>query len=206
MEQVRLGIIGLGQQGGYYTRLLTGELARSGLPVFGPEHMRIGAFCDIDPAKKKAFTEAYPQVPFFEDYREMIDSERVDAVITTVPHYLHHEMAIYALEHGKHVLVKKPASVIAKDGQKMIACAGAHPELTFGIMFNQRTNPLYIRVRELVQSGELGELRRSNWIINSWWRTDAYYRSSAWRAAACWSTRPPISSTCGSGSAASPSK
>ena len=184
MEAVRLGIIGLGQQGGLYTRMLTGTMpSYPGMAARpAPKGIVPGALCDIDPAKKKEFTEKYPEIPFFDDYKEMIASDKVDAVVTTVPHYLHPEVAICALEHGKHVLVEKPASVIAKDVRKMIACAEAHPELTFAIMFNQRTNPLYIKVRELIRSGELGELRRSNWIINSWWRTDAYYKSSDWRA------------------------
>ena len=106
----------------------------------------------------------------------------MDAIVTTVPHYLHTEMAIYAIEHGMPVLVEKPAGVFAKAVHAMNDCAAAHPEVPFGIMFNQRTNKLYQQLRELVQSGELGELRRTNWIINSWWRPDSYYRQSAWRA------------------------
>ena len=184
MDKVRLGIIGLGQQGGLYTRLLTGtQPSFPGRPaLYAPDNVTVGAICDWDPQKEQEFREKYPDIPFFTDWKELVCSDKVDAVITTVPHYLHHEVAIFALEHGKHVLVEKPAGVAASDVEKMIACAKKHPELTFGIMFNQRTNPLYIKIRELIQSGELGEIRRSNWIINSWWRTDSYYRSSAWRA------------------------
>lgn len=64
----------------------------------------------------------------------------------------------------------------------MNACAAAHPDVAFGIMFNQRTNKLYQKVKEIVASGELGEIRRSQWMINSWWRPDSYYQQSAWRA------------------------
>jgi len=99
-----------------------------------------------------------------------------------VPHYLHHEISIYAMEHGMNVLCEKPAGVRSKDVQKMIACAKAHPEVSFGIMFNQRTNKLYQKIKEIVASGELGEIRRSQWMINSWWRPDSYYQQSAWRA------------------------
>jgi predicted dehydrogenase len=80
------------------------------------------------------------------------------------------------------VLVEKCAGVVAKEVQKMLDCAVKHTELTLCIMFNQRTNPLYIKVRELVKSGELGQVRRSNWIVNDWWRNDGYYKSSEWRA------------------------
>ena len=112
----------------------------------------------------------------------MVASGNVDAVITTVPHYLHTEIAIYCLEHGMNVLVEKPAGVYAKAVREMNECAAKHPDVAFGIMFNQRTNKLYQRVKEIVESGELGNIRRSNWIINTWWRPDSYYKQSAWRA------------------------
>lgn len=184
MEKIRLGIVGLGTQGSLYTRILTGtdKPFPGRPPKYAPKNVVIGAVCDIDPAKKESFGKDYPDLPFFEDWKELVTSGLVDAVVTTVPHYLHPEIAIYALEHGVHVLVEKPASVAAKNVREMNEVAARHPELTFGIMFNQRTNPLYIKVRELIKSGELGEIRRSNWIVNSWWRTDSYYRSSAWRA------------------------
>ena len=185
MEIVRLGIVGLGQQGGLYLRMITGTNNQNfpGAPKREPpKGIVVGAICDIDPEKKEKYTAEFPDIPFFDDWKEMVTSGKVDAVVTTVPHYLHPVLAIYCLEHGIHVLVEKPASVASKHVREMNECAAKHPELTFGIMFNQRTNPLYIKVRELIQSGELGEIRRSNWIINSWYRTDSYYQSSAWRA------------------------
>ncbi|HLV55991.1 MAG TPA: Gfo/Idh/MocA family oxidoreductase, partial [Actinotalea caeni] len=60
--------------------------------------------------------------------------------------------------------------------------AAAHPELTYAIMFNQRTNPLYRRIKEIVDAGEIGAIRRSSWIITTWYRPQVYYEQSAWRA------------------------
>jgi predicted dehydrogenase len=60
--------------------------------------------------------------------------------------------------------------------------ADTKPDLVFGIMFNQRTNKLYQKIKEIVDSKELGEIRRTNWIINSWWRPQTYYDQSSWRA------------------------
>ncbi len=179
MDKVRYGIIGVGSQGGFYAQYLTGGMAMRGA---APTNAVLGALCDIDPDKKTMCEIMYPEVPFFTDYKEMIASGLVDAVVTTVPHYLHPVMAIYAMEHGMPVLVEKPAGVYARAVREMNECAAAHPEVPFGIMFNQRTNKLYQKLREIVQSGELGEIRRSNWIINSWWRPDSYYQQSAWRA------------------------
>ena len=183
MEKIKLGIIGVGAQGGAYAGFLTGRGGMPGMPPAPqPEHMELGALCDIDPEKEKMCKEKYPEFPFFKDWKEMVDSGKVDAVVTTVPHYLHHEIAIYCLEHGMNVLVEKPAGVRAKDVMAMNKCAAEHPDVAFGIMFNQRTNKLYQKIKEIVASGELGEIRRSNWIINTWWRPDSYYQQSEWRA------------------------
>ena len=182
-KKIRFGLIGIGAQGGAYAGFLTGRGGMPGMPAAPcPPHCTLGALCDIDPEKDAMCKEKYPEYPFYKDWKEMVLSDDVDAVITTVPHYLHTEIAIFCLEHGRNVLVEKPAGVFAKEVRLMNECAAAHPDVAFGIMFNQRTNKLYQRVREIVASGELGEIRRSNWIINSWWRPDSYYRQSDWRA------------------------
>lgn len=172
-SQVRLGIIGIGAQGGMYAQFISGGMAPS---------VTLGAICDIDPAKARVVAEKYPDVPFFDDYKAMIASGLVDAVVTTIPHYDHAEVGIYALEHGMHLIGEKPAGVYTKQVKELMACAKSHPELTFAIMFNQRNNPLYQRIKEIVDNGEIGAIRRSNWIITTWWRPQGYYEQSAWRA------------------------
>lgn len=183
-KKIRFGLIGIGNQGSAYAGFLSGKAKGfPGMPAPEcPPHCTLGALCDIAPAKEQLCREKFPEYPFFRDWKDMIASGACDAVITTVPHYLHTEIAIYCLEHGMNVLVEKPAGVYAKAVREMNECAAQHPDVAFGIMFNQRTNRLYQQVKALVESGELGEIRRSSWIINSWWRPDSYYRSSAWRA------------------------
>ncbi len=180
MEKVRIGIIGLGIQGTHYARMLT-NFEENGRPKC-PETAILAAYCDIDQAALDRAVEAFGSKPCFKDYQTMIDSGEVDAVITTVPHYFHPEMSIYALQHNTHVLVEKPAGIDAKSVLEMNQVASEHPELVFGIMLNQRTNALYRKLKQIIDSGELGEMRRSNWIINTWWRSTAYYKQSAWRA------------------------
>ena len=172
-DKVRLGIIGLGQQGGMYASVI----AKGMVP-----HMVVGAICDTDPAKRDLAREQYPDVAVYQDYLTMISSGDVDAIVTTVPHYLHPEMGIAALGSGIHALVDKPAGVYTKQVKELIAAAEATPELTFGIMFNQRMNPLYRRLKEVIDAGEIGKILRTNWIITTWWRPQGYYDSSAWRA------------------------
>ncbi|MGM0385511.1 MAG: Gfo/Idh/MocA family protein, partial [Actinomycetota bacterium] len=167
----RLGIIGLGAEGGMYANLIS----EGKVP-----HVEIGAICDIHPEKKARADEL--GVPFFADHIEMMESGNVDAVVTTVPHYLHPEMGIAALERGIHALVEKPVGVYTKQAKELIDFAASKPELTFGVFFNQRTNPLYIDLKELIASGELGALRHTSWIITTWWRPQGYYNQSEWRA------------------------
>ena len=173
MDTVRLGIIGFGQQGGYYSRILAAMMVPG---------MTLGAICDADPARREAAREQFPDVTVFDDVDALLASDAVDAVVTTVPHYLHPEYAIKALSAGKHTLVDKPAGVFTKQVRLMNEFAATKPELTFAIMFNQRTNPLYVELKQLLDSGELGALRHWNWIITTWWRPQGYYRQSAWRA------------------------
>jgi predicted dehydrogenase len=86
-----------------------------------------------------------------------------------------------ALAAGLHVLVEKPISVHKADCERLIA-AHRNERQVFAAMFNQRTDPAYRRIRALVGDGELGEIRRLNWIITDWFRTAAYYASGGWRA------------------------
>lgn len=173
MKKVRLGIIGIGTQGSAYAGfILEGRV----------KNMEIGAICDIDPEKKAIAEEKYPDVPFYNNYIEMLESGDVDAVVTTVPHYLHPEMGIEALKRDIHVLGEKPAGVYTKQVKELNEFAATKPELTFAIMFNQRTNELYQKVKEIVDNGEIGNIRRTNWIITTWWRPQGYYDQSAWRA------------------------
>ena len=183
MDKVRFGIIGVGTQGSAYAGFLSGTSGLPGTPpVPSMEHSTLGALCDNDPKRAARCAQKFPDCPFFADWKGLVDSGTVDAVVTTVPHYLHPEIAIYCLERGMNVLVEKPAGVYAKAVREMNECAAAHPDVAFGMMFNQRTNLLYQRVKDIIDSGELGNIRRSNWIINTWWRPDSYYRQSDWRA------------------------
>ena len=110
----------------------------------------------------------------------MLDSGDVDAVLIATPHYFHPSLAIKALQKGIHVLIEKPAGVYTKQVMEMNRVAEQSDRI-FGIMYNQRTNPMYQKLRDLVQTGELGAIKRTNWIID-WYRPQSYYDSGGWRA------------------------
>lgn len=110
MADVRLGIIGLGAEGGMYANFISEGKVKN---------MVIGAICDNDPAKKQVAEEKYPGVPFYDNYIDMLESGNVDAVVTTVPHYLHPEMGIESLKRNIHALVEKPAGVYTKQVKEL---------------------------------------------------------------------------------------
>ncbi len=168
MDRVRIGIIGVGVMGSFHARyLLEGEIERAELT----------ALCDVDPAR----LEPFPEVKAFADSREMIRSGLVDAVLIATPHYDHTTIGIDALEQGLHVLVEKPISVHKADCERLIA-AHTNKDQVFAAMFMMRTSDLYKKIKEMVQNGELGEIRRTSWIVTEWFRSETYYASGGWRA------------------------
>ncbi|MDF9839188.1 MULTISPECIES: Gfo/Idh/MocA family oxidoreductase [unclassified Paenibacillus] len=172
MNKVRYGIIGVGNMGRAHAFSLLNE-------VKGAE---LTAVCDISPERLEWAAEQLPeQVLRFSTAEELFTSGSIDAVLISTPHYDHPPLAIEALKHGLHVLIEKPAGVFTKAVQDMNDAA-AQSDRKFGIMYNQRTNPLYKKLKELIASGELGEIRRTNWIITDWYRSQSYYNSGGWRA------------------------
>jgi len=173
MTKLRFGIIGYGAQGSMYASFIEQGMVES---------MDLVAVCDIDEAKQAKLKEEFPSKKIFSDYQDMITSGEVDAIITTVPHYLHPEMATFALENGVHVLNEKPAGVYTKQVKALNEFAASKQDVTYAIMFNQRNNPLYQKIKQIVEDGDIGPIRRTNWIITTWWRPQPYYDQSAWRA------------------------
>jgi UDP-N-acetyl-2-amino-2-deoxyglucuronate dehydrogenase len=171
-KKVRLGIVGLGVQGSVYAGLISDGMV---------PNLELGAICDGRPATRQLVESKYSAAAFYDDYLRMLDSGTVDAVVICVPSYLHPEMGIDALQHGVHVLLEKPAGIYTKQVEALNVIAATKPELTFAIMFNQRNNPLYRRIKEIVSSGAIGEIRHTSWIITTWWRPQAYFGQAAWR-------------------------
>ena len=173
MTKVRLGIIGIGNMGTAHAQnILEGKC---------PE-LEITAAADRRESRRRWAEEHLPSVRVFAEGEELIASGACDAVLIAVPHYQHPGLAIAAMEHGLHVMCEKPAGVYTLQVREMIEAADQHPELAFGMMFNQRTNCIYRKLKEMIDGGELGEIKRMSWLITDWYRTQYYYDSGAWRA------------------------
>jgi predicted dehydrogenase len=138
---------------------------------------KLTAVCD----PKVERINKFPSAKGFVSADDFLRSSETDAVLIATPHYAHTTIGIQALESGRHLLVEKPISVHKADAERLIA-AHRRSNQVFAAMFNQRTDPFFLKLRGLVQSGELGQVRRVNWTITNWFRTEAYYQSSDWRA------------------------
>lgn len=139
--------------------------------------LRLVAVSDQNPERGSQF----PELTFFTDPLELIASEDIDAVIVATPHYDHTSLGMLVLQSGKHLLMEKPISVHKADCERLID-SHTDKDVVFAAMFNQRMDPRYVKLKALLDSGELGRINRIHWTITDWFRTDSYYRSGGWRA------------------------
>ena len=173
MTKLRMGIIGMGNMGSDHAKkLINGAVSE----------VELTAVSEMDEERLTASKAYLPEtIGFFTSPDELMESGLCDAVIIATPHYDHPRLAIQAFDKRLHVLCEKPAGVYTKQVREMNEKA-QESGLIFGMMFNQRTNPMYRKMHELVHSGELGAIKRVNWIITDWYRSQAYYDSGSWRA------------------------
>lgn len=173
MDKVRLGIIGIGGMGtNHINSILKGLVP----------NMELTAVADVRESRLTWAKDNLPEnVQRFNDGKKLIDSGCCDAVLIATPHYFHPEYVIYALTHGVHAISEKPAGVYTKQVREMNEVA-AKSDKTFAIMLNQRTNCIYRKLHEMIESGELGEMKRVNWIITDWFRNQSYYDAAGWKA------------------------
>lgn len=172
---VRLGIIGLGNMGKGHLRYLMNQEVKG---------VEVTAVSDnAEAGREWAKENLSADVRIFSDPIALMDSGTVDGILIATPHYSHPELAIAGFERGLHVLLEKPAGVHTKHVREMNdAAVRAGKGLQFSMMYNQRTNPLYRKLKDLISGGELGEVKRTNWIITNWYRPQGYYDSGTWRA------------------------
>lgn len=175
MKKVRFGIVGMGNQGTYYANLLKDGKIENGV---------LSCVCDNNPSKLKIAKDKFScinGIEFYDNYLIMLEANKCDAVLVETPHYSHPEISIAFLQKGIHVICDKPAGVFTKQVREMNEIAKKSKAL-FTMMFNQRTNCVYRKMKEMIQEGLLGEFQRVTWIITDWYRTQSYYDNGSWRA------------------------
>lgn len=164
---VRLGVIGLGNIAKQHIdNIRSGRVADCVL----------NAVCSRHPGAP----DIAPGVPHFDDHRKLIDSGSCDAVLVATPTFTHHEVGAYALRAGLHVMMEKPIGLSLREGEDLLALQ--QPGQVFALMLNQRTDPLFIAMREVMQRGTLGDVTRTHWTMTNWFRPEVYFQVSDWRA------------------------
>lgn len=172
MGKIKVGVIGIGSMGKSYALQLDQGLV---------EGASLTAVCGRDAQLEYIKSQTTGNIQYYQDEDAFFQESGIDAVIIATPHFSHCDLAIKAFSHGIHVLVEKPAGVYGSQVAAMNEAAKASGKV-FAIMLNQRTNPLYKKLRQMIQAGDLGEIKRTNWTITDWYRPQSYYDSSNWRA------------------------
>lgn len=172
MSEVKVGIIGFGNMGSAHAYCIANRKI---------DGLVLSAICDVDGYRRKLAKEQYPNIEIFDTVEQLFASGLTDAVIIATPHYFHPVIGVQAFEAGQHVLTEKPIAVSVSEGERLVKAA-EKTDKVFAIMFNQRTNSLFRKAKELVSFGALGELKRVVWIVTNWYRTQSYYDSGVWRA------------------------
>ena len=167
MDKVRIGVVGCGGMGQSHVKSVK-ELSEAELT----------AVSDVDAeAVNKVSSEN--NVKGFMDYRELINSGLVDAVIIATPHYFHPPIGVAAFEKGLHVLSEKPIAVTVSAADELLKAAKKSGKV-FAVMFQQRTLPAMRLAHQIIKSGKLGEIRRTI-MLDPNYRSQAYYDSAGWR-------------------------
>jgi predicted dehydrogenase len=173
MDKVKIGVIGLGNMGSEHCRLLLSDRAKG---------VELCCVADRRQERREWAKRTLPaQVAVYSEGAELIREAKCDAVMIAVPHYQHPELSQAALENGLHVLCEKPVAVYTQQVHPVIGAAKKSGK-TFALMFNQRTNCIYRRLKQIIDSGEMGQIKRMSWNITDWYRSQAYYDSGSWRA------------------------
>ena len=173
MNEIGIGVIGIGFMGSYYAKALKDGL----IP-----RAKLIAVCDKGIKRLKWAEENLGKdIKRYDNYDDILNDKDLSAVIIAVPHYDHPSLAMKAFGKNLHVLIDKPAGVYTKKVREMNEAASKSNKV-FGIMYQFRTKPIYQKLRDLIKSGELGEIKRTNWIITDWYRSQSYYDSGTWRA------------------------
>src|SRR5262249_51789709 len=144
-EMLSIGIIGAG-------RVSTAH-ARSATAL---EQTRAAGVAEVDPERRERFAREY-ECPGFERYQELIEQPGIDAVVVALPHWLHAEVTIAALEAGKHVLLEKPMAMTVEECDRMIA-AEERSGRKLMVGHSQHFFPVNLAVRALLETGEIGRI------------------------------------------------
>jgi predicted dehydrogenase len=174
-ERINVGCIGLGIRGEY--------LLKFALQI---PKVRVAGLCDaydgyIARAKADMEKAGQPgsQAEVFPDYRALLGSKKIDAVIIATPEHWHHRMGLDAIDAGKDMYLEKALAHTIGEGDELVKAANANPKLVIQVGTQNRSNPIYLKAREIYQSGQLGKVKA----VRAFWYRNSLPADPAWRYA-----------------------
>jgi len=165
MAKLDLAIVGCGDIAGY-----TAWVSR-----LVPQ-VRLSACCDTHPERVKAFARRHRIPQHFSDYADMLEKADFDAVYLAVPHNLHYEMILSAVEAGKPIFVEKPLTRTLEEGIKLVETVAEHK---VGVNYQYRYDSGCFALVRAVQTGALGRIHSIR-INVPWRRTQSYFENAPW--------------------------
>ena len=171
-SKVQLGWVGLGNRGGRHIRTM--------MKVAG-EDSTIKAICDtfsprLAKTKDDVISDQGTAPETYNDYYKMLADPEIDAVVIMTPEHLHRDMAIAALEAGKHVYCEKPLSHTIEEGFEILEAVEKSGKL-FQVGTQRRSSKLYAKAKEIYESGVLGKVVYAR----AFWYRNSPLTSPAWR-------------------------
>ena len=172
-KNVRVGLIGFGSMGKIYAQMIGAGMI---------QNMKLAGVCCRNPEGRQLLAEKFPGVAVYSDADDMAaHKEEFDAVLIATPHTSHIPIGIQFAKLGKHIMMDKPAGIVAGEVEALARyCDERH--LAFSMIFHNRQIPAFKTLKEKLDSGILGTLHRAVWICNDWYRSPAYHRSAGWRS------------------------
>lgn len=140
-------------------------------------NIELAAVCDIDESRREA---APAGVPFYTDYKEMIEKEKPDVAHICLPHYLHVPVSEAIADMGVHVFCEKPMALNREQGRAFVEFEAAHPQLHMGICLQNRFNESVEMLKSIIDGGEYGKVTGTKGIV-PWARPKSYYDGKPWR-------------------------
>lgn len=171
---IRVGIAGIGFIAEEYIKLFTGGKIKDGV---------ITALSSRNEAHMQQIKTKYQleDVSLFTDYDSMLKSGKIDMVLICTPHFQHPAMAIRAMEVGIHTMIEKPVGVFPEELDALTECIRANPGVQSGVLYCRRTNPVFAKIKDMLETGTLGKIKRITWIITNMYRPQIYFDCVSWR-------------------------
>jgi UDP-N-acetyl-2-amino-2-deoxyglucuronate dehydrogenase len=168
MQEIKFGLIGCGR--------ISAKHFESMAQI---EDAKIVACADINKSKAKSAAEQYNVPAYYEDYLDMLDTEKLEAVLICTPSGLHPEMGIEAANRKLHVITEKPMAIDLNSADRLVKSCD-HNQVQLFVVKQNRLNPPIRLLKNAIEKGRFGRLFSATATVR-WTRPQSYYDLSKWR-------------------------